>query len=129
MQVKQFVRRPFTVDAVQVTEENMEDVAKWCGGDVRTLKAKIDGDEHEVGSKFIKVRVYRPMGERQTMAFVDDWVLYAGKGYKVYTDPAFTKTFEEVKEKQEHDRSAITGQFVTAKDALASPETTIHESS
>lgn len=86
METIKFVRRPFYIDAVQVTEENIEEVAKWCGGDVRT---------NSDARKYIKVRVHRPFGDRQTQAFIGDWVLYSVSGYKVYTPRAFANAFEE----------------------------------
>jgi len=85
LEVQTFVRKPFSVEAVQVTDENMDAVAKWCQGDVRTA---------DKGDPFIKVRVHNPLTDRQTKAFVGDWVLYAGKGYKVYTDKAFERSFD-----------------------------------
>lgn len=132
LEVRDFDRVSFTVQAVQVTSENMDAVAKWCGGDVKTSpKPDHDTVEGHVPEKFVKVRVYRPMGERQTMAFVGDWVLYAGKGYKVYTNIAFEKSFkpspvEEVDPVS--SRSAISGQFVTPEFAEANPDTTVTES-
>lgn len=83
--VEKFVRMEFPVDVVRVTEENMEAAAKWCGGDVRTNK-----DD----KKYIKVRVVRPMNARQSEAYVDDVILYAGTGYKVYTPRAFEASFK-----------------------------------
>lgn len=85
MQTTKFTRKPFEVDAVQVTAENIDEVAKWCQGEVTT----------EDGQPCIKVRVLRALNERQTKAFVGDWVLYAGTGYKVYIDKAFKKSFVE----------------------------------
>lgn len=84
METTKFTRKPFDVEAVQVTADNIDEVAKWCQGEVITQND---------GSKFIKVRVLRVLNERQTQAFVEDWVLYAGTGYKVYTDKAFRKSF------------------------------------
>lgn len=81
------VRKPFEVEAVEVTEENLTDVAKWCSGDVVA-----EGNERQ--RLFIKVRVARALNERQTKAYPGDWVLYAGTGFKVYTAKAFHKTFE-----------------------------------
>lgn len=81
-----FQRKTFNVEAIQVTEENMADVAAWCQGDVR----ESDTDN----GAYIKVRVHNALTEKQTKAFVGDWVLYAGKGYKVYTDKAFTAGFQ-----------------------------------
>lgn len=88
MKTEQYIRKPFEVDAVQVTEENIEEVAKWCMGDIR----------HKTGPgrgvlNYIKVRVHRPLNARQTEAYVGDWVLYANKGYKVYTEKAFNDSF------------------------------------
>jgi hypothetical protein len=85
MKTAKFARKPFDVDAVQVTAENIEEVAKWCQGDV------VDNSTDDV---HIKVRVLRVLNERQTKAFVGDWVLYAGTGYKVYTNKAFRSSFE-----------------------------------
>jgi hypothetical protein len=84
-----FARKPFHVDAVQVTEENMAQVAEWCNGEVRVDAAAGD-------AKHIHVRVSRPLNERQTKAYVGDWILYAGTGYKVYTNKAFAGNFESV---------------------------------
>lgn len=88
LKTHKFARKPFYVDAVRVSETNIEEVAKWCSGKVA---------EHETDGKFVSVEVYRPMNERQTQAFVGDWVLFAGSGFKVYTPKAFDKSFEKVK--------------------------------
>lgn len=88
LDVKKARRKTFEVDVVEVTDDNIKEVAKWCGGDVRTYVK--DGIE----SQYVKVRVYRPMNERQTMAFVGDRVLYAGTGYKVYLPNAFEACFD-----------------------------------
>lgn len=91
IKTERYVRKTFYVDAaIQVTAENMAEVAEWCRGDVRTM---------DDGSSYIKVRVIRPMDERQTRAFVTDWVLYAGTGYKVYTDKAFKNSFDKAEKK------------------------------
>lgn len=86
LKTDKFARKPFYVDAIQVTGENMEAVAEWCQGNV--VKAE------PPKASYIKVRVHRPMTPRQTQAFVGDWVLYAGTGFKVYNDRAFRNHFE-----------------------------------
>lgn len=88
METRKFIRKSFEVDAVQVTVDNINEVAKWCQG--RVVKATDTEDQH------VKVRVLRVLDERQTKAFVGDWVLYAGTGYKVYNAKAFAKSFEPV---------------------------------
>ena len=84
-----YVRKPFEVDVVRVTDENVEAVAEWCEG---TLMS--EGPEDKL-VWFIKVQVARALNERQTKAYPGDWVLKAGTGFKVYTDKAFHKTFEK----------------------------------
>jgi len=93
LKTEKFARKPFYVDAVQITEGNMQDVAKWCQGKVESTDA---------GENFIKVRVHRPLNERQTKAFVNDWILFAGSGYKVYTPKAFNQSFARVTSVDEH---------------------------
>lgn len=95
MKTHKFARKPFYVDAVRVSEENIEEVAAWCQGEI--LTEVVEGDPQTKGQKYIKVRVHRPLTDRQTKAFVGDWVLYAGTGFKVYTPKAFDKSFEKVR--------------------------------
>ncbi len=85
--VEVYVRTPLPVRALQITEENIEAVAKWCGGEIRTRA-------HENGAlSYIKLRVIRPSNLRQTQGFVGDWVLQSEFGYKVYVNTAFEKNF------------------------------------
>lgn len=91
METQTYARKPFYVQAVRVTEENFEKVAEWTGGEIQSAKQ----------GKFIKVDVQKVIYERQTQAFVGDWVLNSQNGevnsFKVYTNAAFTKSFEIVK--------------------------------
>ena len=98
LETMKYVRKPFYIEAVQITSLNIENVAKWVDGDVRT-------DDQ---GQYVKVRVHRPITERQTKAYHGDWVLYAGTGYKVYTPKAFANSFEQ-------HSAAITLQNVDAK--------------
>lgn len=85
--LESYRRKPFEVLAVQVTEENMAEVSEWCNGEIlKTGK----------GTPFIKVPVVRPSMVRQTRAFAGDWILYSGRGHKVYTVKAFENSFEKV---------------------------------
>lgn len=87
MKTHKFMRKPFYIDAVRVSELNIKDVAEWCGGEIQTT------DE----GTFIEVKVYRPLTPRQSQAFIGDWVLSSGNGFKIYTPKAFDKSFEKVK--------------------------------
>jgi hypothetical protein len=92
LKIEQYERLPFTIQAVQVTPENIYQVAKWCRGKVKTAGRR--GIQ-----KYIQVEVKRALNERQTKAYVDDWVLKAGTGFKVYTPKAFEESFRK---KMEH---------------------------
>ncbi len=140
IETERYVRMPFYVDAVQVTSANMDAVAKWCNGDVRSsgkpdrdVQNALEGGTGTTPERYIKVRVQRPANDRQSMAFVGDWILYAGTGYKVYTDRAFKKSFDKVPAGAEAHplhtaRSAVTGEFVSQAYAEENPNTTVVES-
>lgn len=82
-----WVRKPFYVEAVHVTDDNMEVVAAWCGGKILATKSD--------NSRYIKVNVKNAMSARQTKAFVGDWVLKSGDSFKVYKHDSFLKVFEK----------------------------------
>jgi hypothetical protein len=98
IETTKYVRKSFPVDAIQVQDSNMDEVAEWCSG-------VVENDGH---ASYIKVDVHNPMNERQTKAFHNDWILYAGTGFKVYPDTSFQKSFEmvPVKTKVEFNRRA-----------------------
>jgi hypothetical protein len=91
LKIEHFERLPFTIQAIQVTPENIHQVAKWCRGRVKS--------EGKRGlKKYIQVEVKRALNERQTKAYIGDWVLKAGSGFKVYTPKAFETSFRKVTE-------------------------------
>lgn len=89
-----YSRKPFDVEAVKLTPENIEEVAQWCGGEVRTSDLSKSGGQ-EGYQQYIKVPVKRPLNDRQTRAYYDDWVVAAGGSFKVYTPKAFVSSFEK----------------------------------
>jgi hypothetical protein len=97
MQTTTYNRKPLTVEAVQVTDENIYEVAKWCDGDVHTALGS--------GKKHIQVAVLHPLHKKQTRASVGDWVLKSDQGFKIYADTAFQKGFEEAQPAMDADVS------------------------
>ena len=87
---QRFMQNPLFVDAVQVTAENMAAVAEWCEGNIIAPTSDT--------KTYVKVNVIQPQSVRQTRAFVTDWVLKTTKGFKVYSNKAFDKSFQPVKE-------------------------------
>jgi len=94
MQTERYCRKPFHVEAIQVTDDNMEEIAAWCGGEIRTSNVKDHATQQEVSARYVKVPVRHPLSERQTKAFVGEWVLFANNGYKVYLPLAFERNFD-----------------------------------
>lgn len=98
---QKFVRKPLYVDAVQVTVENLADISDWCQGEVRNYNdSPLDPEsaKNVALERYIHVRVHNPKNQRQTKAFVGDWILYTERGYKVYTQKAFRNSFDKVEE-------------------------------
>lgn len=93
-----YIRKPFAVDAVEVTRENIREVARWCEGRVHRHRRQ-DYGYREGYDEYIKVEVRKPLNERQTRAYYGDWVLSAEHGYspsfKVYTPQAFNSSFQK----------------------------------
>lgn len=85
-----YTRRPFAVEGVQITTENFEEIADWCRGNIVIPPSYND----KPSTRYIKVDVTHPLNDRQTRAYVGDWILYASKGFKVYDNKAFEKNFE-----------------------------------
>jgi hypothetical protein len=96
IQTKQYVKKPLFVDAVQVTEENFREIARWCQGSIKKADGSPLGPDEEPNPAacFVHVRVHAPRTVRQSRAFVGDWLLYTDRGYKVYNTAAFEASFD-----------------------------------
>src|SRR3982750_4579462 len=51
MEFKTFVRRPFQVQAVEITEENMAEIAEMIGGKIKDFES----ESGETGSRYIQL--------------------------------------------------------------------------
>jgi hypothetical protein len=86
----EYVRKVFTVQAVRVSADNIEKVAEWCKGSI------LRGYDTETDETvpYIKVPTMNPQNDRHTQARIGDWVLFSGRGFKVYMHKAFMRDFE-----------------------------------
>lgn len=89
MEIKIFKRYPLYPEGAEVTEENKEEMAQWCGGTLKNLSN---------GTFYIQVPVARPLSKRQSRANVGDHILKLGGGFKVYTPQGMLKSFRDSSE-------------------------------
>ncbi len=92
LQVIQAERKPFDVEAVQVTLENMKEVSVWCDGFINN---SVGYSTKDVVHTYIQVKVNKPQTPRQTQAYEGDWILKTKTGFRVYTKKAFEEAFQE----------------------------------
>lgn len=86
--VNTYVRRPFEVQAIQVTAQNMAAVARWCGGKIAKTRTEVN---------FIDVPTVKEKHPSHGRAFVGSWVVTGREGtFSTYSDKTFQRTFEQV---------------------------------
>lgn len=76
-----YVRKPFTVEAVEVTKENIGEVAELIG----TLRAKDDGTPYIQVDRRLVPNVFR--------VYVGFWVTRMGDNLRCYSKRIFTDQF------------------------------------
>lgn len=103
IKTRKVARKPLFGESIQVTDENMHELAEWAKGSVVVESRR----GKPTGRQFIKVDVERPMNERQTKAFVTDWIVKVGNSLKVYPDSSYHNSFDEVEEKKPMAPSSV----------------------
>lgn len=83
MEFKKFTRKPFIVDAIQITTENIADVAKHVGD----LREKEDGTPYILVDGRIVPNVQR--------VYPGFWMTRIGENIRCYSDKIFTDQFIE----------------------------------
>lgn len=105
-----YQRKSFTVEAVQVTQENMREVAKWCGGTIAQTPDK---------KFYVALNVANNGPRRIFRAYMGYWVVLAmGGRFMVYPDKSFNATFEPEKPRVRYsDVLRLVKVVVTERDA------------
>jgi hypothetical protein len=88
-----FVLKPVYVDAFQITEENMEELARWSGSDVREIEER---DNRNVATGKMKryILTIKDPNERKGRGFVGDWIVRKKYGFGVYSHAQFIRNFD-----------------------------------
>jgi hypothetical protein len=89
MEFEEYVRRSFPIRAIQITEENIGDVAVYAGTVVRIDSKRWNGEPH--------ILILTEHSNRQPQMhplFIGDWVTETDAGLQRYKDNRFRTTFE-----------------------------------
>ncbi|WPJ30813.1 hypothetical protein [Streptomyces phage Psst4] len=106
-------RKTWSARAVQVSDENIEAVARWCGGDIRMYHTS----ELGVMGRRIDLVVHGFKGVTNVdRAYIGDWIVFAPKdsSFMVYKTKAYRATFETREEKVH--REAMTEPEIAARN-------------
>jgi len=83
MEFTTFVRKPFVVEAMEVTEDNIEEVAELIG----TLRKKENGVPYIAVNRRLVPNLYR--------VYIGFWVTKMGDNVRCYSKRVFTQQFIE----------------------------------
>lgn len=93
--VETYERKIVKCQAIQITAENIHDVAKWCGGVVREAGTI-------VSEPSIDMTVSKHGAVWRGLVYVGEWVTSNGEGYFTgYSDAMFRSEFEVKEEVEE----------------------------
>src|SRR5688500_5754916 len=115
MKTEKFLRRPFEVNAVQVTPQNAAEIAEWCGGTVGEADYKLAGFVCKMGT--VLVPGNGPNKGRNIEARIGSYVLELDGKFRVLRKQQFHEMFSPamgllreslkpgdfVQDKDEHD--------------------------
>lgn len=101
MDFNTFVRKPFTVEAVEVTEENIEEIAELVG----TLRAKDNGQPYIQVDRRLVPNIYR--------VYPGFWMTRMGDNIRCYSKRIFEEQFVENSEDIEPWVKFINGEPAT----------------
>lgn len=114
MDIQHGRRKPFDIEYVVVTPENINEVAEWCNG--------------VVGGDYIQIKDKNAINTRQTKAFVGDVVVHhlELQTFKSFGVKSFNKSYEALAS-HKIARDSGTGEYITLEAAEADPEGTVIE--
>lgn len=122
MQTTEYQRKSFSVRAVQLTDENFNEIAAWTRANVKMV-SEYNHPHHEYGKKYLEVPVTGGFRAhpRKSNAYVGDWIVTRVDGHMVYRDKHFREVFETAEE------SASSGSGDPMTDPMAHARNTLIE--
>lgn len=104
---KTYRRKTFTVQAIQVSTDNLRGLAEWCGGRIGQEQDFL----REPGVKpFVEVVIGVVNGRtKKARAYPGDWItkLHDANNFRVYRNDSFVEAFEEVRSEIEKREAVL----------------------
>lgn len=123
----EFIRKSFTVKAVEVTFKNVEQIAEWCKGRVDTETTRILGNETE-----LPVVKFPGQGEdkgKELIARLGYFVVESKGRFRVYKAPQFWASFEQkVVLEEDEQADVVAGEPWVRDNSSIDGQETVHVS-
>lgn len=123
----EFVRKSFTVKAVEVTFKNVEQIAEWCKGRVDAETTRILGNETE-----LPVVKFPGQGEdkgKELIARLGYFVVESKGRFRVYKAPQFWASFEQkVVLEEDEQADVVAGEPWVRDNSSIDGQETVHVS-
>lgn len=97
LELKEYDRRPFTVQAVEVTLTNIEQVAAWCKGTLSTVQTKLQGMNTHIDLPVIHLQGQGRDKDRVFTAMIGCFVVDHRGSFRMYKPAQFREMFVEKK--------------------------------
>lgn len=100
MELQEATRKPFPVKVVQVTLQNIEEVAAWCGGTIEQRPTKMMGTTTD-----LPVILISGQGESRNKVFeaaLGCWIVELNQSFRSYKPLQFDATFDILPQKAVH---------------------------
>lgn len=94
MDIKQYTRKTFSVNAVEVTLDNYVEVAKWCGGSVEMASTRLLGVQTML--PVVKISNQGNKGTSESTATLGCYIVELKGSFRVYKPTQFNDSFEEI---------------------------------
>lgn len=94
MDTKQYTRKPFPVSAVQVTLQNIQEVAEWCKGEIEYRDTKMMGTVTPL--PVIKLKGQGDNRGKDFEAALGCWVVELKGSFRSYKPAQFEASFDEI---------------------------------
>lgn len=126
LEIKKFSRRPFDVNAVQVTLDNIDELTEWCKGRKDQAPTKMMGTETMLPC--IKLPGQGANKKQEFTANIGSWIVEFKGNFRVYKPVQFRATFVEFDEG--HKEGPVVEEWINSENKMVElPDVTELQSS